>query len=92
MGFQIIFVDVLDRLPVQLKMPRDVGNGHHLTQLMDLHRQALRHPQVRVAKLQLLGADALAVGTEQFTVLALQPDLGIGKVQIADLPPGPTVN
>jgi hypothetical protein len=92
MGFQIIFVDVLDRLPVQLKMPRDVGNGHHFAQVMDLHRQALRHPQVRMKKLQILGADALAVGTEQFTVLALQPDLRGGKVQIAYLPPGPTVN
>jgi hypothetical protein len=92
MGFQIKFVDVLDRLPVQLKMPRDVGNGHHFAQVMDLNRQALRHPQVRVEKLQLLSADALAMGTEQFTVLALQPDLGVGKVQIADLPPGPTVN
>jgi hypothetical protein len=36
LGFQILFVDVFDRFPVQLKVPGDIGNGHHLAQLMDL--------------------------------------------------------
>lgn len=92
MGFQIIFVDVPDRFPVQLNMPCDVGSGHDLAQAVDLYRQALRAPCMRVIQLPILGADTLAVGTEQFTARALQPDLGGGKVQIAHLPPDPTVD
>lgn len=92
MGLKIKFVDILDGLPIQLKVPGDVGNGHQLAHLVDLHRQPFRHPQVRVKKLQVLGTDAMALGTDQFTVLALQPDLGVGEVQITYLPPGPAVN
>jgi len=28
-GFQILLVDVFDRFPVQLKVPGDIGDGHH---------------------------------------------------------------
>jgi len=69
-GFQIMFVDVFDRFPVQLKMSGDIGDRHHLTKLMDLSGQPPGYPQIRVKQLQVLDADALAVGTEQFTVLA----------------------
>jgi hypothetical protein len=71
LGLQIVFVDVFDRFPVQLKMPGNVGDGHHLAQLMDLSGQPPGHPQIGVKQLQLLDADALAVGTEQFAVLAV---------------------
>ncbi len=57
--------------------------GHQLTHLMDLHRQSLRHPQVRVKELQVLGTVALTLGADEYTVLALQPDLGVGELQIA---------
>jgi len=70
LGFQIVLIDVFDRFPVQLKMPGDIGDGHHLAQLMDLSGQPPGHPQIRVKQLQLLDADALAVSTEQFAVLA----------------------
>ena len=70
LGFQIVFVDVFDRFPVQLKMPGNVGDGHHLAQLMDLSGQPPGHPQIRVKDFQLLDADALAMGTEQLAVLA----------------------
>jgi len=69
-GFQIVLVDVFDRFPVQLKMPGDVGDRHHLTKLMNFNGQPPGHPQIRVKQLQVLDADAPAVGTEQFTVLA----------------------
>jgi len=29
-GFQILLVDVFDRFPVQLEVPGDIGDGHHL--------------------------------------------------------------
>jgi hypothetical protein len=70
LGFQIVFVDVFDRFPVQLKMPGNIGDGHHLAQLIDLSGQPPGHPQIRVKQLQVLDADALAVGTEQLAVLA----------------------
>lgn len=36
MGFQILFVDLLDRFPIQLKMLGHLGDRHHLTELMDI--------------------------------------------------------
>jgi len=92
LGFQIVFVDVLDCFPVQLKVPGHVGDGHHLAQLVDLSGQPPGHPQIGVKDLQLFDADALAVVTEQFAVLAAQPDPGAGEIQIPDFTPGPTVN
>lgn len=70
LGFQIVLVDVFDRFPVQLKMPGNIGDRHHLTKLMDLSGQPPGHPQIRVKEFQLLDADALAMGTEQLAVLA----------------------
>ena len=70
LGFQIVFVDVFDRFPVQLKMPGNVGDGHHLAQLIDLSGQPSGHSQIRVKEFQLFDADALAMGTEQLAVLA----------------------
>jgi hypothetical protein len=82
MGFQILFVDVLDRFPVQLKVPGDIGDGHHLAQLMDRSGQPPGDPQIRMKQFQLLDADSLTMGTEQLAVLAAQPDLSLGQVQI----------
>ena len=91
-GFQILFVDVLDRFPVQLKVPGDIGDGHHLAQLVDLSGQPPGHPQIGVKELQLLDADSLAMGTEQLAVLASQPDLGAGQVQVPHRALSPAVN
>jgi len=91
-GFQILLVDVLDRFPVQLKVPGDIGDGHHLAQLMDLSGQPPGHPQIGVKDLQFLDADSLAMGTEQFTVLAAQPDLSAGQVQIPHRALSPAVD
>jgi len=35
-GLKILFVDLLDRFPIQLKMPGHLGDRHHLTELMDI--------------------------------------------------------
>lgn len=76
MGFQVLLVDVLDRFPVKPKVPGDVGDGHHLAQLMDRSGQSPRDPQIRVKEFQVLNTDSLAMAAEQFAVLTLQPDLG----------------
>src|SRR5512143_2194576 len=60
--------------------------------MMDLSGQPPGYPQVRVKELQLLNADALAMATEQFAVLAAQPDFGAGQVQIPNRALGPAVN
>ncbi len=91
-GFQILLVDVFDCFPVQLKMPGDIGDCHHLAQLMDRSGHPSGHPQIGVKQFQILDADALAVGAKQFAVLAAQPNLGAGEVQISYLALGPTVN
>ncbi len=91
MGFQVLLVDVLDRFPVQPKVPGDVGDGHPLAQLMDQSGQPARDPQIRVKQLQLLEADTLAMAAEQFAVMPLQPDLGGRQVQIPYGPLRPAV-
>jgi len=91
-GLQILLVDVLDRFPVQLKVTGDIDDGHDLTQLVDLGGQPPGYPQIGVKDLQLLDANSLAMGTEQFTVLAAQPDLGTGQVQVSYRALGPTVH
>ena len=69
-GFQVLLVDVFDRFPVQLKVPGDIGDGHHLAEFMDLGGQPPSHPQIGVKKLQILDADSLAMATEQLAVIA----------------------
>ena len=76
MFFQVLLVHGLDRFPVQPKVPGDVGDGHHLAQLMDQSGQSPCDPQMRVKEFQVLNTDSLAMAAEQFAVLALQPDLG----------------
>jgi hypothetical protein len=91
-GFQILLVDIFDRFPVQLKVPGDISDGHHLAQLMDLSGQSPGHPQIGVKDLQFLDADSLAMGTEQFTVLAAQPDRRAGQVEVPHRALSPAVN
>ena len=35
-GLEIVFVDLLDRFPIQLEMLGHLGDRHHLTELMDI--------------------------------------------------------
>jgi hypothetical protein len=91
-GFQVLLVDVLDRFPVQPKVPGDVGDGHHLAQLMDQSGQPPRDPQIRVKEFQVLNTDSLTMAAEQFAVLTLQPNPGAGQVQIPYRPLRPAVD
>jgi len=43
-GFQILFVDFLDRFPIQLKMSGHLGDRHHLAELMDIRCQSPGNP------------------------------------------------
>ena len=92
MGFQVLFVDVLDRLPVQLEVPGHIADGHHVAQLVDGRRQPAGHPQIRVKEPQLLDADALAVSAQQLAVIASQPHLGAGQVEVPYRALSPAVN
>jgi len=47
---------------------------------MDLSGQPQDDPQIWVKNIDILDADALAMGTKQFAVLAVQPDLSSGQV------------
>ena len=92
MGFQVLFVDVLDRLPVQLEVPGHIADGHHAAQLVDGCRQPTGHPQIRVKEFQLLDADALAMSAEQLAVITSQPHLGAGQVEVSHRALSPAVN
>ena len=73
-------------------MPRDIGYRHRLAQLMDRSGQPPGYSQVRVKQLQVFDADSLAMGTQQLAVLASQPDLSVGQVQIPYRALGPAVD
>jgi hypothetical protein len=92
MGFQVLFVDVLDRFPVQLEVPGHIADGHHGAQLVDGRRQPTGHPQIRVKEFQLLDADTLAMSAEQLAVITSQPHLGAGQVEVSYRALSPTVN
>lgn len=92
MAFQVLFIDVLDRLPVQLEVPSHIADGHHGAQLVDGRRQPASHTQVRVKDAKLLDADAVAMSAEQLAVITSQPDLGAGQVEIPHRALSPAVN
>jgi hypothetical protein len=92
LDFQILFVNFLDRFPIQLKMPGHLGDRHHFAELMDISCQSPGNPQIRVKKLQFLDTDAPAMGAKQFAICTAQPDLSTGKVQIPNRTVSPAVN
>ena len=63
-GLKILFVDLLDRFPVQLKMLGHLGDRHHFAEMMDISCQSSGYPQIRVEKLQFFDTNALAIGTK----------------------------
>jgi hypothetical protein len=78
LGLKILFVDLLDRFPVQLKMLGHLGDRHHFAKMMDICCQSPGNPQIRVKKLQFLDTDALAIGTEQLAIFTANPDFSTG--------------
>jgi len=79
-GLKILFVDLLDRFPVQLKMLGHLSDCHHFAEMMDICCQSPGNPQIRVKKFQLLDTDATAIGTEQLAIFTAHPDLCTGQI------------
>lgn len=67
-------------------------DGHDLAEFVDISGEALGDPQVRVKQIQVLDNDSLAMGTEDLAILALEPDLGRGQVEISYRSLGPAVD
>jgi len=59
---------------------------------VDVSGKALGYPQVGVKQIQVLDNDSLAMGTEDLAILALEPDLGRGQIEISYGSLGPTVD
>jgi hypothetical protein len=67
-------------------------DGHDFAEFVDISGEALGHPQVGVKQIQVLDNDSLAMGTEDLAILALEPDLGRGQIEISYGPLGPAVD
>jgi hypothetical protein len=91
-GLKILFVDLPDRFPVQIKMLGHLGDCHHFAEAMKIRCQPLGSSQIRVKKLKLLDTDALAIGTHELAIFTVNPDLRSGQIQIPDGALSPTVN
>jgi len=87
-----MFVDIFDRFPIQAQVPRHLGDGHHVTQLIHVACHSVGDSQVRVKKLQILDTHALATRAKQLAVAASDPYPGAGHVQIAYATFGPAVD
>ncbi len=72
--FQELFVNGLNRFPVQVQMIGHFGNRHHLAELIHIICQAPCDPDIGVKQLQILDADLLAHRAKQLTVAAVQPN------------------
>jgi hypothetical protein len=62
---------------------RHLDDGHKPTQVVNIKRQAVGDPQIRMKQFQIFDADPMAVGTKQLAILAGKPHLGACQVQIA---------
>jgi len=60
--------------------------------MVNIERQPVGHPQIRMKQVQIFDADLTAVGTKQLAVLTGKPDLGACQIQIANRALGPTVD
>ena len=68
------------------------GNGHHLAQLINVIGQPPGNSNIRVKEFQVLDANASAHRAIKLAVVAIEPDLSCGQVQIANSALGPTVS
>jgi hypothetical protein len=73
-------------------MGGNVFDGHDFAEFVDVSGEALGYPQVRVKKFQVFDDDSLAVETKDLAILALEPDLGRGQVEISYGSLGPAVD
>jgi hypothetical protein len=74
--FQELFINGLNRFPVQVQMVGYLGYRHYLTQLINIISQASGDSYIRVKQLQLLNADTMTLRAKHLPVMAIDPDLG----------------
>jgi hypothetical protein len=86
------FVYVFDRFPIQLQMSSYFDDGHKPTQVVNIKRQALGYPQIRMKQLQILDTDLMTFDTKQFAIPTGKPHFGSCQVQIANRALCPTVD
>jgi hypothetical protein len=67
-------------------------DGHDFAEFVDVSGEALGYPQVGVKQFQVFDDDSLAVETEDLAILALEPDLGRGQIEISYGSLGPAVD
>jgi hypothetical protein len=76
MLFQELFINGLNRFPVQIQVFGHLSNRHHLTQLVNIISQASGDSYIRVKQLKLLNADTMTFRAKYLPVMAIDPDLG----------------
>jgi len=86
-SLQKLLIDSLDRFPVQVQMTRHLLDSHKSAELVNVTRQSLGHPQIRIEKIELFDGNLLTVGTHDLPVMAENPDPSLSKVQVSDPSP-----
>jgi hypothetical protein len=67
-------------------------DGHDFAEFVDVSGEALGDPQVGGEQVQVFDYDSLAVETKDLAILALEPDLSRGQIEISYGPLGPAVD
>ena len=86
-SLQELLIDSLDCFPIQSQMTSRLLDCHNPAELVNIARQSLGHPHVRVEKIELFDGNLLTVGTNDFPVMAEYPDPCRAKVQVSNPPP-----
>jgi hypothetical protein len=82
--FQELFVNGLNRFPVQVQMVGHLGNCHHLAKLINIICQPSGDPDIGVKQLQILDADFVTYRAKQLSVLAFEPNFSACQIQVTD--------
>jgi hypothetical protein len=90
--FQELFVNGLNRFPVQVQMVGHFGDGHHLAKLVNQIGQSSGDPDIGIEQFQILDADPLTDRAKQLSVAAMEPDFSGGKIQIPHAALGPAMS
>jgi hypothetical protein len=85
-SLQELLIDSLDCFPVQTQMTSYPLDSHKLAKLVNVTRQSLGHPQIRIEEIEFFDGNLLTVGTNDLPVMAEDPDPGLSKVQVSDPP------
>ena len=86
-SLQKLLIDSLDRFPVQVQMMGHLLDSHEFAKLVNVTRQSLGHPQIRIEQIELFDGNLLTVGTHDLPVMAEDPEPCLSKVQVSDPSP-----